>query len=58
MGKPPTFIVDRGEPPNIDREQEMAEKGAKYLSPGFLNRVKNHGQEPPLEKNPDFVQAV
>ena len=31
MGKPPTFIVDRGEPPKIDREQEMAEKGA---SPG------------------------
>lgn len=28
MGKPPTFIVDRGESPNIDREQEMAEKGA------------------------------
>ncbi len=31
MGQPPTFIVDRGESPNIDREQEMAEKGA---SPG------------------------
>jgi hypothetical protein len=31
MGMPPTFIVDRGEPPNIDREQEMAERGA---SPG------------------------
>ncbi|MSR36158.1 MAG: amidase [Gemmatimonadetes bacterium] len=38
--------------------EEMAEKGAQYLSPGFIDRVKNAGNEVSLEKNPDYIRRV